>query len=327
MLLRVRSALAAIALSVAALVAVPAGVFAGSDYPNRPIRYVVPFPPGGGVDAVARIIAERLSARLGQQVIVDNRSGAGGLTGTRSVAKAAPDGYTLVAASFNFLTLPVLFPDMDFDIVKDFDPVVLVAKFPCVLVVYPAVKANTAKEMADLAARPPGLKFGSSSAGGGGHIAGELFNQTAGVKMLHVPYRGAAPMNVDLIGGRIDLAFAHITSILELIRGDRVRALAITSDVRSPLLPQVPTMAEAGFPDFEAGEINGILVPAGTPKDIVTRLNKEIVAILNTPDVREKLEAQGAEVVAGTPDAFADFIRHESTRWGKVAREAGIKSE
>lgn len=316
----------AMAATLAALAFGPPPAFADT-YPSRPIKYVVPFPPGGGVDTLARIVAEKLSARLGQQVIVDNRSGAGGLTGTRSGAKSPPDGYTLVAASFNYLTLPVLFPDLDFDIVKDLAPVILVAKFPCVLVVYPEVQAKTVKEMKALAGTPASLKFGSSSTGGGGHIAGELFNQMAGVKMVHVPYRGAAPMNVDLIAGRIDLAFAHITSILELIRGGRVRPLAITSDQRSPLLPDVPTMEQAGFPNFEAGELNGILVPAGTPPEIVARLNKEIVEILAMPDVKQKLEAQGAQIVASTPAEFATFIVTESARWGKVAKAAGIKSE
>lgn len=299
---------------------------AASEYPNKMIRYVVPFPAGGGVDILGRVLCDKLQEQMGQTVLVENRAGAGGLTGTRSVAKAAPDGYTLVAASFNFLTLPVLFKDIDFDIVNDFAPISLVATFPMVLVVSKSVKANSLNELIALCKSAGGLRFGSSSTGGGGHIASELFNQRIGAKNIHVPYRGAAPMNTDLLTGSIDFAFAHITSIVEQVRGGNVRALAVTSKARSPLLPDVPTMAEQGMADFDAGELHGVLAPAKTPRPIVDRLNREIVIALKRPEVQKKLEAQGAQLVGSTADEFAQFIKVESVRWGQVAKDAGLKA-
>ena len=295
------------------------------DYPSRTVRYVVPFPPGGAVDILGRILCEKLQVHFNQPFVVDNRPGAGGLVGTRYVAKAPPDGYILGAASFNFLTLPVLFKDMDFDIVKDFAPISLVATFPMVLVVNPAVKAKTLNELIELSKTSGGLKFGSSSTGGGGHIAAELLNQRAGLHNIHVPYRGAAPMNIDLLGGAIDFAFAHITSIVEQVHANAVRALAVTSKQRSPLLPEVPTMAEAGMPDFEAGEIHGALAPANTPPELIELLNAQIVAIPKLPDVAADLEKQGAQVVGSSPAAFAEFIKVQSVKWGKVAKDAGLK--
>ena len=299
---------------------------AASEYPNKMIRYVVPFPAGGGVDILGRVLCDKLQEQMGQTVLVENRAGAGGLTGTRSVAKSAPDGYTLVAASFNFLTLPVLFKDIDFDIINDFAPISLVATFPMVLVVSKSVKANSLKELIALCKSAGGLRFGSSSTGGGGHIASELFNQRIGAKNIHVPYRGAAPMNTDLLTGSIDFAFAHITSIVEQVRGGNVRALAVTSKDRSPLLPDVPTMAEQGMANFDAGELHGVLAPAKTPRPIVDRLNREIVTVLKRPEVQKKLEAQGAQLVGSTADEFAQFIKVESVRWGQVAKDAGLKA-
>jgi tripartite-type tricarboxylate transporter receptor subunit TctC len=299
---------------------------AAPEYPNRMIRYVVPFPAGGGVDILGRVLCDKLQEQMGQTVIVENRAGAGGLTGTRSVAKGVPDGYTLVAASFNFLTLPVLFKDLDFDIINDFEPISLVATFPMVLVVTPSVKANSLNEFIALCKSSAGLRFGSSSTGGGGHIASELFNQRIGVKNIHIPYRGAAPMNTDLLTGSIDFAFAHITSIVEQVRGGNVRALAVTSKARSPLLPNVPTMAEQGMANFDAGELHGVLAPAKTPRPIVDRLNREILAVLKRPEIKTKLEAQGAQLVGSSADEFAQFIKVESVQWGQVARDAGLKA-
>ena len=312
-------------LSALGATALPHELYA-TGYPDRLIRYVVPFPPGGGVDTFARVVGAKLEQRLGQTIVIDNRPGAGGLTGTRSVAKAAPDGYSLIAASFNFLTLPVLFKDLDFDIVKDFAPITLAATFPTVLVVHPSLKATTVKEFIALSEKTKGgLHFGSSSTGGGGHIAAELLNQRVGLHNIHVPYRGAAPMNIDLLAGNIDFAFAHITSIVQQVKANQVRALAVTSKERSPLLPNVPTMAEQGVPDFITGELHGVLFPAKTPVDIVNRMNKEYVEILKMPDVVAKLTSQGAQIVGDTPAQFAEFIKVESAKWGKVARDAGLK--
>jgi tripartite-type tricarboxylate transporter receptor subunit TctC len=311
-------------LSALGLPMLPGSLRAADEYPSRGLRYVVPFPPGGAVDTMGRVISEKLQTRLGQTVIVDNRPGAGGLVGTRLVAKIAPDGYTLVAASFNFLTLPVLFKEMDFDIVDSFEPISLVATFPMVLVVHPSVKANSVAELVELSKKNP-LKFGSSSTGGGGHIAAELLNQRAGLHNIHIPYRGAAPMNIDLLSGSIDFAFAHITSIVQQVQGNNVRGLALTSAKRSPLLPNVATMTEAGFPDFEAGELHGVLAPAKTPKPIIDRLHKEIVAIIKLPDVDQTFEGQGAQMVGSTPAEFKEFIKVQSVKWGKVARDAGLK--
>jgi tripartite-type tricarboxylate transporter receptor subunit TctC len=317
-----RGALAA--MSSLALSGVTTKIYA-DNYPSQLIRYVVPFPPGGAVDIVGRILAERMQAQMGQTVLVENRSGAGGLTGTRSVAKATPDGYQIVAASFNFLTLPALFKDMDFDIVRDFEPISLVATFPMVLVVHPSVKATTLQEFITLCKNTPaGLKFGSSSTGGGGHIASELFNQRIGARNIHIPYRGAAPMNIDLLAGAIDFAFAHITSIVEQVKAKTVRALAVTSKMRSPLLPEVPTMAEAGMDDFHAGELHGVLAPAKTPREIVDRLNREILTALKLPEVQQRLDKQGAQIVGTSPDEFAQYIKVESKKWIQVAKDAGL---
>ena len=314
------------AFGASAIGAFTSKVYAASEYPNRMIRYVVPFPAGGGVDILGRVLCDKLQEQMGQTVIVENRGGAGGLTGTRTVAKSIPDGYTLVAASFNFLTLPVLFKDLDFDIVNDFEAISLVATFPMVLVVSKPVKANSLNELIALCKKEGGLRFGSSSTGGGGHIASELFNQRIGAKNIHVPYRGAAPMNTDLLSGSIDFAFAHITSIVEQVRGGNVRALAVTSKARSPLLPDVPTMAEQGMADFDAGELHGVLAPAKTPRPIIERLNREIVAVLKRPEVQKKLESQGAQIVGSSADDFAQFIKVESVRWGQVAKDAGLKA-
>lgn len=312
-------------LSALGVTALPSELYAAG-YPDRTIRYVVPFPPGGGVDILARVISAKLQDRLNQTVIVDNRPGAGGFTGTRSVAKAAPDGYSFVAASFNFLTLPVLFKDLDFDIIADFAPITLVATFPTVLVVHPSVKATTVKEMIALSKMTSGgLRFGSSSTGGGGHIASELLNQKEGLHNVHVPYRGAAPMNIDLLAGNIDFAFAHITSIIQQVKSSQVRALAVTSKERSPLLPNVPTMAEQGVPDFVTGELHGVLFPAKTPVEIVNQINQEFLAIIKLPDVVATLTAQGAQLVGDSPAEFAEYIKVESAKWGKVARDAGLK--
>jgi tripartite-type tricarboxylate transporter receptor subunit TctC len=295
-----------------------------AEYPDRMIRYIVPFPPGGAVDILGRVLSEKLQGSLKQTVIVDNRPGAGGMVGTRFVAKSAPDGYSILAASFNFLTLPVLFKDMDFDIIKDFEPISLVATFPMVLVVTPSVKAKSLKEIIELSKSSGGLKFGSSSTGGGGHIGAELLNQRAGLHNIHVPYKGAAPMIVDLLSGSIDFAFAHITSITPQVESGAVRALAVTAKTRSALLPEVPTMAEAGMPDFEVGEIHGVLFPANTPRNIVELINQEILAALKLPDIKEKLAAQGAQIVGTSPEQFAEYIKVESVKWGKVAKDAGL---
>ena len=314
------------AFGASAIGAFTSKVYAASEYPNRMIRYVVPFPAGGGVDILGRVLCDKLQEQMGQTVIVENRGGAGGLTGTRTVAKSIPDGYTLVAASFNFLTLPVLFKDLDFDLVNEFEALSLDAPFPLVLVVSKPVKANSLNELIALCKKEGGLRFGSSSTGGGGHIASELFNQRIGAKNIHVPYRGAAPMNTDLLSGSIDFAFAHITSIVEQVRGGNVRALAVTSKARSPLLPDVPTMAEQGMADFDAGELHGVLAPAKTPRPIIERLNREIVAVLKRPEVQKKLESQGAQIVGSSADEFAQFIKVESVRWGQVAKDAGLKA-
>lgn len=318
--------------SMAALMLLLAPVAApvqAAEFPTKEVRIIVPFPAGGGSDTVSRLVGERLSERLKRPVIIENKAGAGGMIGTRTGAQAAPDAHTLTTITFNFLTAPSMFKDPGFDPVKDFDAVTLIANFPMVLVVGPSVKAADFTELVrDIKKDPKSFSIGSSSPGGGGHLSGELFRQKMGGDIMSLPYKGAAPLNVDLIGGRISMSFAHITSIIEQIKGGRVRALAITSAQRSPLLPDVPTMVEMGYPDFVTGEIVGLVTSTGAPKASVAKLYGEIAEILKSgSEARTRLERQGAEVVANTPEDFGSYIREQSRKWSAVVKEAGLEQQ
>jgi tripartite-type tricarboxylate transporter receptor subunit TctC len=319
------------ALSLAATLAIlaPHAAAAADAYPAKPLRFVVAFPPGGGTDIIARSIAQKLAERIAQQVVVDNRPGAGGNIGTDMVAKSAPDGYTLLMGSAGPLAINAsLFGKMPFDPIKDLAPVTLAASTPNVLVVHPALRAATLKELIALAkARPGEINFASSGHGTPAHLAGELFNLMAGVKMVHVPYKGAAPALADLLGGQVQIMFSTMPPALPHVRDGKLRALAVTSAKRSPAAPELPTVDETALPGFEANTWHGVVVPAGTPGAIVARLNREIVAILHLPDVVERFSSQGAEALGSTPEEFAAYIRSETLKWAKVVRDSGAKAE
>ena len=320
---------AAASLSAALAVSALHAAAAAEAYPAKPVRFVVAFPPGGGTDIIARSIAQKLSERLAQQVVVDNRPGAGGNIGTDIVAKSAPDGHTLLMGSAGPLAINAsLFGKMPFDPIRDLAPVTLAASTPNVLVVHPSLRAATIEELIALAkARPGEINFASSGHGTPAHLAGELFNSMARVKMVHVPYKGAAPALADLLGGQVQLMFSTMPPALPHVKDGRLRALAVTSAKRSPAMPELPTVDEIALPGFEANTWHGVVAPAGTPTAIIARLNREIVSILHLPEVVERLSAQGAEPVGSTPEEFAAYIRSETVKWAKVVRESGAKAE
>jgi len=296
-------------------------------YPTKPIRIVVPFPPGGATDILARDVAQKLSEAWGQQVIVDNRPGAGGNIGSELVAKAAPDGYTLEMGTVGTHAINAsLYAKMPYDHIRDFVPVILVAGVPNVLVVNPSVPVNSVQELIAYAKANPGkLNFASSGSGTSIHLSGELFKVMAGVQMTHVPYKGSAPAVQDLIGGQVQLMFDNLPPSLPQIKAGKLRALAVTSATRAPALPDTPTIAEAGLPGFEASSWFGLLAPAGTPPAIVAKLNAEVAKWLATPEAREKLARQGANAAGGTPEDFAKHIAAETAKWAKVVKDSGAK--
>jgi len=315
------------ALAIAAVLSI--GNVARADaqgaYPTKPVRLVVPFPPGGTTDILARAIAQRYSEAFGQPFVVDNRPGAGGNIGSELVAKSPPDGYTLLMGTVGTHAInPSLYAKMPYDHVKDFVPVILVAGVPNVLVVNPSLPVNSVQELIAYAkANPNKLNFASSGNGTSIHLSGELFKTMTGVQMTHVPYKGSAPALTDLIGGQVQLMFDNLPSSLQFIKAGKLRALAVTSLARSSTLPELPTLAESGLPGFEASSWFGVLAPAGTPNDIVKKLNGEIAAWLASPDAKEKLAAQGAIAAGGTPDAFVTHIAAESAKWAKVVKASG----
>jgi tripartite-type tricarboxylate transporter receptor subunit TctC len=313
---------------VALLLLVVATVAGAQDYPNRPIRLVVPQPAGGPTDIVARIVAQKLSERLGQQVIVDNKPGAGSNIGTDLVAKAPKDGYTLVVATVQHIVNPYLFASLPFDPVKDFTPVMLMTKAHIVLVVNPDTPAKDLRELLALAkAKPGALSWASAGNGSTSHLAVELLKVNAGIDVVHVPYKGTQPALTDVLGGRVPVMFDGVITSLPHIKSGKLRPIAVASLTRSPLLPDVPTMTEAGLPGFEAVGLAAILAPAGTPPEIVNKLNREIGAILRTPEVRDQFVAMGLDVVADTPAQFAAYLDSESKKWGKVIKDAKIQAE
>jgi len=322
--------LRALRVPLAIALAVLTAAAAGADvYPSKPIRFVVAFPPGGGTDLVARTIAPRLAERLAQQVVVDNRPGAGGNLGTEIVAKSAPDGYTMLMGSVGPLAINAsLFARMPFDPLKDLAPVTLAASTPNVLVVHPSLAVTTVQELIALAkARPGAINFASSGQGTPAQLAGDLFNSMAGVKMVHVPYKGSAPALADLLGGQVQVMFSTLPPALPHVTAGRLRALAVASLRRSPAAPQLPTLDETALPGFEATTWHGVMVPAGTPSAIVAKLHDDIVAVLRTPEIAERLSSQGAEAIGNAPEEFASYIRSETAKWAKVVRESGAKSE
>ena len=320
-----RRALAAIA-ALAALAAAPAAHAQGA-YPNKPVRIVVPFPAAGTTDILARAAGQKMSEAWGQPVVVDNRPGAGGNIGAELVAKSANDGYTLLMGTVGTHAINAsLYAKMPYDHVKDFVPIVLVAGVPNVLVVHPSVPANSVQELIAYGKANPGkLNFASSGSGTSIHLAGELFKVSTGVQMQHVPYKGSAPAVSDLLGGQVQLMFDNLPSALPHIKAGKLKALAVTSNARAPALPDVPTIAEAGVPGFEASSWFGLLAPAGTSRDVVTKVNAEVAKWLASADAKEKLTAAGANVAGGSPEDFARHIAAETAKWAKVVKDSGAK--
>ena len=315
-------------LTIAALV-VQAGGAVAQDYPTRPIRIIVPSTAGGSVDTLARMVGARLAERWRQQVVVDNRSGAGGIIAGEITAKAPPDGYTLIMATVAAMATNVsLARQLPYDPVRDFAPVTLVAWQQLVLLVHPAVAAKSVTELIQLAKAKPGqLTFASAGSGSGGHLSGELLKILAGIEMTHVPYKGIAPALVDVISGQVNMTFASMISGLPHVKSGKTRALAVSGAHRSPAAPELPTMIEAGVRGYESSTWYGVLAPQATPRAIVMKLNREIVAIVNLPEVKSHLLTEGAEPVGNTPEEFGDFIKAEIAKWGKVIRAAGLRTD
>ncbi|KRR10044.1 hypothetical protein CQ12_06270 [Bradyrhizobium jicamae] len=300
-----------------------------ASYPDKSVRIVVPFPAGGSNDVIARLLGAKLGELWGQTVIVENRSGAGGNIGAEAVARSAPDGATILLTAPGPLAInQALYAKLSFDPEKDFVPVALIASVPIVLAVHPDVKAKTVGELVALAKASPGrLNFGSSGNGSTNHLAGELFKARAGINIVHVPYRGAAPAMNDLIAGQIPMMFDNMPAIRPQVLGGTIRALAVAGAARSPLFPDVPTMVEAGVADFEASSWFGMVAPAGTPPEVLTALTASIGKVLQDPDVVKKLAEIGAEPGTLSGAAFGAFLRSETGKWGKVATSAGVKLE
>ena len=301
-----------------------AGTSAAQQYPERSIRFIVPFPPGGGSDIVARTISERMGRLLGQQVIVENKPGAGATIGADFVAKSAPDGYTLLYGTPGPQTVnPYLMKSLPYDPVNDFAPITGLVVIPNLLVVYPGVPAKTVKELIELAKAQPGkINFASSGIGASSHLSGELLKATAGIQIVHVPYKGSGPSVQDVLGGNIQMAIDSINVYLPHVKSGRVRALAVSTLQRSPLLPDLPTIAET-LPGFDAYAMNYVTARAGTPRPIIERLNRDINAVLQAPDIRERLVGMGAIVTGGTPEQLDQVIKTESQKWKKIIEISG----
>ena len=295
-------------------------------YPSGPVRVIVPFPPGGGVDGAGRLISQKLTEALGRQFVVDNRPGANGMIGSELAARAPKDGYTLMVNGANFVTTPSLYAKVTYDPVKDFAPVSLIALAPNVLVVHPSLPAKSVKELIALArARPGQVNFAGSGSGSTPHLAAELFNTLANVKMVHVPYRGTGPAIVGLMSGEASVMFMPTTNAVPLVKAGRLRALAVTTQNRVPALPELPTVAESGLKGYESSQWYGVLAPAGTPEDIVNLLNGQIVKIMHGADMKQRLGEEGVLAVGSTRAEFAAHIKVEIAKWAKVIKQSGAR--
>lgn len=295
-------------------------------YPNRPIHVIVPFPPGGAVDPIARSIGQKLEEAWGQPVVIDNKPGAGTIIGSDFVAKAAPDGYTVILVATSFTVNPSAYSKLPFDPVKDFAPISLVSRLPNMLVVNSQLPVNSVKELIDyLKARPGQVNFSSIGYGTTQHLTGELFKSVAGVNMVHVPYKGSGPSMMSVVSGETSVTFDSVFLLTPQVKAGKLRALAATGTKRTPLAPNLPTASESGLRGFDVGGWVGFLAPAGTPQEVVQKWHQHISRILQTPEFRERQISQGLEPVGSTPDYFAEFIKTEITKWGKVVKQAGIK--
>jgi tripartite-type tricarboxylate transporter receptor subunit TctC len=294
-------------------------------FPDKPVRLVVPYAAGGSTDVISRTLGQKLSEMWGQPVVIDNRPGASTIIGTDIVAKSAPDGYTLLVTTASFTIVPSLFDKLPYDSAKDFQPITLINTTPLVLVVNPGVPAKSVSELIALAkARPGALNFGSAGSGGSNHLAGELFNAMAGVKMVHVPYKGNAPALNDLVGGHVDLVFNGLTSAIPLIRAGKLRPLAMTSLARAGALPEIPTLDELGMKGFQAVGWNGLSAPARTPPEVIARISADVLKVIRSPELIERLKVEGSDPVGNSPQQFAAFLREETARWSKVIKFAKI---
>jgi len=308
--------------------AITASAAAAQDYPNRPIRLIVPYPPGGATDIIARAIGQKLTESLGQAVVVDNRGGGGQVIGTDAVSKAAANGYTLLLPSVTHSINPALHAKLPYDSVKDFAPVVLVGRGPNVLVVHPSIPPKSVPELvAYLKANPGRVNYASSGNGSGGHLAAELFKSMTGVTMIHVPYRGNGPAMVDLLAGQAALMFTSPVPTLPHVRAGRLRALATTGAAKSSAMPELPTVADAGLPGYEAILWYGILAPAGTPAPVINLLNARINDALKSSEMEPRFAALGVEVAGGTPQAFGNYVVAELKKWSKVVKDASIRAD
>jgi len=300
----------------------------GQDYPSKLVRIVVPFAPGGPNDIIVRLVAQKLTETWGQPVVVENKAGAGGNIGTDFVAKATPDGYTLLSVGPGSLIINPLIGKVPYDTARDFAPVTLMARAPNALVAHPSLPASSVKELIALARSQPGrINYGSGGNGSTPHLAGALFAAMAGIALTHVPYKGTAPATTDLIGGQVQIAFLGIPTVLPHVKSGKLRVLAVTGKHRSPELPGVSTVDEAGVPGYEVSPWYGLLAPAGTPREVVARLGAEVSRIVRAAEMKEKLAVQGAEVAGGSPEEFGAVIQADSLTWSRIVKDAGIRVE
>ena len=316
-------------IAAAALAFACAASAAAQTYPTKPVRLIIPFSAGGGTDIFARLIGRKLQENMGQSFVPDNRAGASGIIGCELVARAAPDGYTLLMGTTGtHTTNPAVYAKLPYDPLKDFEPVSLVAESPFVLLVHPSLPAKTVKELIAFARTRPGqLTYGSSGIGSSSHLGFELFNMMAGIKGVHVPYKGLPPAMSDTASGQLVMTWNSITASAEFIKSGRVRALGIGSKKRSALMPQIPTISEAGLPGYELGSWYGLFAPAGTPQSIVRRLHSEIVKAINDPALKQQFSALSAEAVGSTPEEFREVLRKDIVKWAKVARAAKVQPQ
>jgi len=313
-------------LGIASVLVLACPVLGQEKYPAKPIRLVVPFAPGGSTDIFARLVGERLAPALGQPVVIENRAGAGGNIGAEAVARSAPDGYTLLMATTGVMAINhALYRNLGYDAARDLAPVVFIASITNVLIVPPELPAKSVAELIALAKSQPGrLSFASSGAGSSTHMSAELFKLMTGTDLLHVPYKGSGQALPDLMSGRVSMMFENMPGAISHIRSGKLRVLAVTGLKRSPALPEVPTIAEAGVPGYESLSWSGLAAPAGTPREVVQRLNRETIAVLAQPELRAKLADQGGEAVGGSPEQFQEHVRAEREKWGRLVRERNI---
>jgi tripartite-type tricarboxylate transporter receptor subunit TctC len=318
---------AVVAIAAAACLA-PLAAQAQASYPDKPVRFIVPYPPGGGTDVIARIVQEKFQQTLGQPIVIENRGGAAGSLGSDLAAKAPADGYTVLFTLSSHTINPAIYPKLPFNTVKDFEPIGTVASLPQILVANPQFPANTVAELTALAKSKPGtLSFASVGNGSPGHLAGELYKLRTGTQMTHVPYRGGGPAVTDVMGGQVPLLWVSIPAAAQFVKTGKLKALAVSTKKRSAAFPDVPTMQEAGVADFEVDSWYAMFVPAKTPKPIIEKLNKALNTVVQQPDIKEKLLAQGSEGVGGTPEALGKTVDDELVRWAKLAKDANIKPE